>query len=85
MTLHRGVISYNSNKCLGAAAPAASALSLTKPFLIMHVQVLEFEYNATDAKSIETRLNNYFSHHEVTNVEVVDTGGRILVFCFSAE
>lgn len=51
----------------------------------MEVQVLTFDYDATNVENIEAQLNNYFAHHDVRDVQVTQSGDQLLVFCFYEE
>lgn len=51
----------------------------------MEVQVLEFDYDSANVDDIEARLNNYFTHHEIQDVQVTQSDSRLLVFCFYEE
>lgn len=51
----------------------------------MQVQVLELTYDNKNIKQIENQLNNYLSHHEVTDVQIVRAEDQILAFCFAEE
>lgn len=48
----------------------------------MEVQILEFEYDGTNVTDIESQLNGYFSHQDVTDVQITTVDDRVLVFCF---
>lgn len=51
----------------------------------MNVQLMEFEYSTANAPEIERRLNEFMSHYDVVNTEVVQADERILVFLFYEE
>lgn len=51
----------------------------------MEVQIMEFDYSAANVEDIEMRLNNYFSHHDVRDVQVTQSEDKILAFCFYEE
>jgi hypothetical protein len=51
----------------------------------MEVQVLEYDYDTANVDDIEAQLNNYLTHHDIKDVQVTQSGSRLLVFCFSQE
>jgi hypothetical protein len=51
----------------------------------MKVQLMEFEYSTGNAPEIEERLNEFMSHYDVVNTEVVRADERILAFLFYEE
>jgi hypothetical protein len=51
----------------------------------MEVQVLEYDYGTANVDEIETQLNNYLTHHDIQDVQVTQSGSRLLVFCFYQE
>lgn len=51
----------------------------------MEVQVLEFDYDRPNVDEIESQLNSYFAHHDIRDVQITQSGDRLLVFCFYEE
>ena len=51
----------------------------------MQVQILEFDYDTSNVGDIEAQINNYLTHHDVTDVQVVQEDSHLLVFFFSNE
>lgn len=48
----------------------------------MEVQILEFDYRSDAVENIESRINNYVAHNDVSDVQVTQSDNRLLVFCF---
>jgi hypothetical protein len=48
----------------------------------MQVQVMEFSYDGTNGEQIESRLNDFLKHYDVTDVDVTCSGNDMAVFVF---
>ena len=48
----------------------------------MQVHVMEFKYDGTNGEDIETRLNEFLKHYDVTDVNVACSGDDMAVFLF---
>jgi len=51
----------------------------------MEVQLLEFDYNGTNAQDIEQQLNEFMAHYDVVDTDVIQADERLLAFLFYEE